>query len=49
MDMSKVPQHVENELQTFLELLCPSAIMFKSQMPKKKYRDFKHINKKGED
>jgi hypothetical protein len=35
MDMFRVPQHVENELQTFLELLCPSAIMFKSQMPKK--------------
>ncbi len=34
MDMSKVPQHVEDELQTFIELLCPSAIMFKSQMLK---------------
>jgi hypothetical protein len=34
MDMSRVPQHVEDELQIFLELLCPSAIMFKSHMPK---------------
>jgi hypothetical protein len=34
MDMYRVPQHVEDELQTLLELLCPSAIMFRSQMPK---------------
>jgi len=34
MDMSRVPQYVEYELQTFLELLCPGAIMFKSQMTK---------------
>ncbi len=33
--MSRVPQHVEDELQTFLKLLCPSAIVFRSQMPKK--------------
>ncbi len=32
--MSRLPQHVEDELQAFLELLCPSAIVFKSQMPK---------------
>ncbi len=34
MDMSRVPQYVEYELQAFLELLCLGAIMFKSQMPK---------------
>jgi len=34
MDMSRVPQHVEDELQTFLELLCPSGIVFRSHMPK---------------
>ncbi len=33
MDMSKLPQHVEDELQAFLELLCPNAIVLKSQMP----------------
>ncbi len=31
--MSRVPQHVEDELQAFLKLLCPSAIVLKSQMP----------------
>jgi hypothetical protein len=45
--MSRLPQHVEDELQAFLELLCPSAIMFKSQMPSK--RNFKHISIRGED
>jgi hypothetical protein len=30
MDMSKLPQHVEDELQAFLELLCPNAIVLKS-------------------
>jgi hypothetical protein len=34
MDMSRVPQHVEDELQTFLELLCPSGIVLRSRMPK---------------
>jgi hypothetical protein len=33
MDMSRLPQHVEDELQAFLELLCPNAIVLKSQMP----------------
>ncbi len=33
MDMFRIP-HVEDELQTFLELLCPSAIVLKSYMPK---------------
>jgi hypothetical protein len=32
MDMSRVPQHVEDELQAFLELLCFSAIVLRSQM-----------------
>jgi NCAIR mutase (PurE)-related protein len=35
MNMFRVSQHVEDELQTFLELLCLSVIVFKSQMPKK--------------
>jgi hypothetical protein len=26
MDMFRLPQHVEDELQAFLELLCPSVI-----------------------
>jgi hypothetical protein len=30
--MFRLPQHVEYELQAFLELLCPSAIVLKSQM-----------------
>jgi hypothetical protein len=34
MDMSKVPQHVEDEFQAFLELLCFSAIVLRSQMLK---------------
>jgi hypothetical protein len=34
MDMSIIPQHVEDELQAFLKLLCLNAIVFKSQMPK---------------
>ncbi len=32
MDMSRLPQHVEDELQTFLKSLCPSAIVLKSHM-----------------
>jgi ABC-type sugar transport system ATPase subunit len=36
MDMSRVSQHVEDELQTFLELLFPSAIMFRSSILIKK-------------
>jgi len=34
VDMSRLPQYVENEFQTFLELLCPSAVVVKSQVPK---------------
>jgi len=34
MDMFRVPQHVEDELQAFLKLLCPSAIVLRSYMPK---------------
>jgi hypothetical protein len=30
MDMFRVPQHMEDELQAFLELLCPSVIVLKS-------------------
>jgi hypothetical protein len=33
MDMSRLSQYVEDEFQTFLELLCPSAIVLKSQVP----------------
>jgi len=29
MDMSRLPQYVEDEFQTFLKLLCPSAAVFK--------------------
>jgi hypothetical protein len=32
--MSRLPSHVEDELQTFLKLLCPSAIMLRSKVPK---------------
>jgi hypothetical protein len=32
--MSRLPSHVEDEFQAFLELLCPSAIMFQSKVPK---------------
>jgi len=35
MDMSRLPQHVENELKAISELLCLNAIVFKSQVPKK--------------
>ncbi len=34
MDMSRLPQCVEDEFQTFLELLCLNAIVLKSQVPK---------------
>jgi NCAIR mutase (PurE)-related protein len=34
MDMSRLSQYVEDEFQTFLELLCPSVIVLKSQVPK---------------
>jgi NCAIR mutase (PurE)-related protein len=34
MDMFRLPQHVENELQTFLTLLCPNVILHESYMPK---------------
>jgi len=34
MDMSKLPQDVEDELQAFLELLFPNAIVFKLRIPK---------------
>jgi hypothetical protein len=33
-DMSKLRQHVEDELQAFLEWLCPNAIVLRSWMPK---------------
>ncbi len=32
--MSRLPSHVEDELQAFLELLCPSAIVLRSKVPK---------------
>ncbi len=32
--MSRLPSHVEDEFQTFLKLLCLSAIMLKSKVPK---------------
>jgi hypothetical protein len=32
--MSRLPSHVEDEFQTFLELLCPSAIMLRLKVPK---------------
>jgi hypothetical protein len=32
--MSRLPSHVEVEFQTFIELLCPSAIVFISKVPK---------------
>jgi hypothetical protein len=34
MDMFKVPQHVEDELQACLKLICRSAIVLISHMPK---------------
>jgi hypothetical protein len=34
MDMFKVPQHVEDELQACLKLICRSAIVVISHMPK---------------
>jgi hypothetical protein len=34
MDMFRLSQHVEDEFQAFLELLCPGAIVLKSKMPK---------------
>ncbi len=34
MDMFRLPQYVEDEFQTFLKSLCPSAVVFKSQVPK---------------
>ncbi len=35
MDMSRLPQHVKDELQAFLELLCITVVVLKSQVPKK--------------
>jgi hypothetical protein len=32
--MSRLPSHVEDELQAFLELLCPSAIVLRSKVLK---------------
>jgi hypothetical protein len=32
--MSRLPSHVEDELQAIIELLCPNAIMFISKVPK---------------
>jgi hypothetical protein len=34
MDMSRPPQYVEDELFKKLELLCPNAVMLRSQVPK---------------
>ncbi len=34
VDMFRLPQHVEDELQAFLKLLCPSVIVFRSQVLK---------------
>jgi len=34
MDMSRLLQYVKDAFQTFLKLLCPSAVVFKSQVPK---------------
>jgi hypothetical protein len=35
MDMSRLLQHVEDELQAFLKLLCLTMVVLKSQVPKK--------------
>ncbi len=35
MDMFRLPQHVENELQAILKLLYLSVVVLKSQVPKK--------------
>jgi hypothetical protein len=35
MDMSRLPQQVEDEFQAFVELLCLGAVVLKSQVPKK--------------
>jgi hypothetical protein len=32
--MSRLPSHVEDELQAILELLCPNAIMLRSKVLK---------------
>jgi hypothetical protein len=32
--MSRLPSHVEDELQALLKLPCPSAIVLTSKMPK---------------
>jgi hypothetical protein len=32
--MSRLPSHVEDELQAFLELLCPIAIVLRSKVSK---------------
>jgi hypothetical protein len=32
--MSKLPNHVEDEFQAFLKLICPTAIMLRSKVPK---------------
>jgi len=32
--MSRLPSHVEDELQTFLKLFCPNAILLRSKVPK---------------
>jgi hypothetical protein len=32
--MSRLLNHVEDEFQAFLKLLCPCAIMFRSKVPK---------------
>ncbi len=34
MDISRLQEHVEDELQAFKNLLCLSAVVLKSQVPK---------------
>jgi hypothetical protein len=45
MDMSRLPQHVEDELQAFLKLLCLSLVVLKSHVPKKSIETWKILVK----
>ncbi len=45
MDMSKLPQDVEDELQAFLELLFPNTIVLRSRMPKESIEISKMFSK----
>jgi hypothetical protein len=49
MDMSKLPQDVEDELQAFLELLFPNAIVLRSRMPKESIEISKMFSKVKEE